>query len=106
LWGFGAGPQNYTKNSKGIFGSMKTLTGNIVKFMSLHGLFLFVFFSSTSLTTLIAYQSRVHQNQLKQKDAEIFALRSKINNHLIAEGFYEKPAKYVLPIMKSFGIDL
>jgi hypothetical protein len=44
--------------------------------------------------------------KLKAARQETADLREKINNHLIAEGFYNKPAKEVLPVMKDFGIGL
>ena len=44
--------------------------------------------------------------QIKAAQQETIELREKINNHLIAEGFYNKPAKEVLPVMKEFGIEL
>ena len=49
-----------------------------------------------------------HSEEAKLKAArqENAELREKINNHLIAEGFYNKPAKDVLPVMKEFGIGL
>lgn len=49
-----------------------------------------------------------HNEEAKLKAArqETADLREKINNHLIAEGFYNKPAKEVLPVMKDFGIGL
>jgi hypothetical protein len=49
-----------------------------------------------------------HSEEAKLKAArqETAELREKINNHLIAEGFYNKPAKDVLPVMKEFGIGL
>ena len=52
---------------------------------------------------------KVNNNQeakLKAARQETADLREKINNHLIAEGFYNKPAKEVLPVMKDFGIGL
>lgn len=42
-------------------------------------------------------------NIARQETAE---LRGKIQNHLIAEHFYDKPAKEVLPVLKDFGIGL
>ena len=52
---------------------------------------------------------KVNNNQeakLQAARQETADLRDKINNHLIAEGFYNKPAKEVLPVMKEFGIGL
>jgi len=85
---------------------MKTLTAKISKFISTHGYFVFVFLISLVLGNLVSLQSRTYENKLKQKNEEIVELRRKINNHLIAENFYEKPAKDVLPVMKEFGIGL
>lgn len=85
---------------------MKTLTATISKFISAHGYFVFVFLISLVLGNLVSLQSRTYENKLKQKNEEIVELRRKINNHLIAENFYEKPAKDVLPVMKEFGIGL
>ena len=85
---------------------MKTLTATISKFISTHGYFVFVFLISLVLGNLVSLQSRTYENKLKQKNEEIVELRRKINNHLIAENFYEKPAKDVLPVMKEFGIRL
>lgn len=85
---------------------MKTLTATISKFILSHGYFVFVFLISLVLGNLVSLQSRMYENKLKQKNEEIVELRSKINNHLIAENFYEKPAKDVLPVMKEFGIGL
>jgi len=106
LLGSGAGPQNYTKISKGAYHSMKTLTSKIAKFISSNGYFVFVFILSVILGNLVSLQSRMYDSKLKQKNEEIVELRRKINNHLIAENFYEKPAKDVLPVMKEFGIGL
>jgi hypothetical protein len=106
LLGSGAGPQNYTKISKGVYHSMKTLTAKIAKFISSNGYFVFVFILSVVLGNLVSFQSRMYENKLKQKDVELVELRNKINNHLMAESFYDKPAKVVIPVMKDFGIDL
>lgn len=85
---------------------MKTLTATILKFISSNGYFVFVFLVSVALGNLVSLQSRIYENKLNQKNEEIVELRRKINNHLIAENFYEKPAKDVLPVMKEFGIGL
>ena len=85
---------------------MKTLTATISKFISSNGYFVFVFLVSVALGNLVSLQSRIYENKLNQKNEEIVELRRKINNHLIAENFYEKPAKDVLPVMKEFGIGL
>ena len=106
MLGSGAGPQNYTKISKGAYHSMKTLTSKIAKFISSNGYFVFVFILSVILGNLVSLQNRMHESKLNQKNEELVELRRKINNHLIAENFYDKPAKEVLPVMKSFGIDL
>ncbi len=106
MLGCGAGPQNYTKILKGIYHSMKTLTAKVAKFVSSNGYFIFVFILSVVLGNLVSLQNRMHESKLNQKNEELVELRRKINNHLIAENFYDKPAKEVLPVMKSFGIDL
>ena len=85
---------------------MKTLTSKIAKFVSSNGYFVFVFILSVVLGNLVSLQSRMHETKLKQKNAELVELRRKINNHLMAESFYDKPAKDVIPVMKDFGIDL
>jgi len=85
---------------------MKTLTAKIAKFVSSNGYFIFVFILSVVLGNLVSLQNRMHESKLNQKNEELIELRRKINNHLIAENFYDKPAKEVLPVMKSFGIDL
>jgi hypothetical protein len=85
---------------------MKTLTAKIAKFVSSNGYFVFVFVLSVIIGNLASLQGRMYENKLKQKDVELVELRNKINNHLMAESFYDKPAKDVIPVMKDFGIDL
>ena len=58
------------------------------------------------LIYVISASSTEYKTTIKKKDQEIAELRNKINNHLIAEGFYDKSAKEVLPVMKDFGIGL
>jgi hypothetical protein len=59
-----------------------------------------------NITTLCVKISERQSAELRAARQETVELRDKINNHLIAEGFYNKPAKEVLPVMKEFGIEL
>ena len=59
-----------------------------------------------NLGNLLVKISNNQEAKLKAARQETADLREKINNHLIAEGFYNKPAKEVLPVMKDFGIGL
>jgi ribosomal protein S8 len=58
------------------------------------------------LSNVLISINNEQEAKLKAARQETVELREKINNHLIAEGFYNKPAKEVLPIMKEFGIQL
>ena len=59
-----------------------------------------------NLSNVLISINNEQEAKLKAARQETVELREKINNHLIAEGFYNKPAKEVLPIMKEFGIQL
>ena len=64
-----------------------------------------------SFSTLLIFQSIAKDNarrdaEINMARQEIAEIRSKIQNHLIAERFYDKPAKEVLPVLKDFGIGL
>lgn len=45
------------------------------------------------------------ENELAQAKQETASLRSQITNHLLAENFFDKPAKEVMPVVKRFGIN-
>ena len=62
--------------------------------------------STYNITNIVIKANDRQEAQLKAARQETAELREKINNHLIAEGFYNKPAKDVLPVMKEFGIGL
>lgn len=62
--------------------------------------------STYNITNIVIKVNDRQEAQLKAARQETAELREKINNHLIAEGFYNKPAKDVLPVMKEFGIGL
>ncbi len=62
--------------------------------------------STYNITNIVIKVNDRQEVQLKAARQETAELREKINNHLIAEGFYNKPAKDVLPVMKEFGIGL
>jgi hypothetical protein len=63
-------------------------------------------FSTYNLSGAIVRSVEKNEAKLQAAHQETADLREKINNHLIAEGFYNKPAKEVLPVMKEFGIGL
>jgi hypothetical protein len=63
-------------------------------------------FSTYNLSGAIVRSIEKNEAKLQAAHQETADLREKINNHLIAEGFYNKPAKEVLPVMKEFGIGL
>jgi hypothetical protein len=85
---------------------MKTKFAPVLKFLGANLLYIWLFFVFGLFIYAIGKSQEEHKNILKKKDIEIAELRNKINNHLIAEGFYNKPAKDVLPVMKDFGIGL
>jgi hypothetical protein len=85
---------------------MKTKFAPALKFLGANLLYIWLFFVFGLFIYAISKSQEEHKNILKKKDVEIAELRNKINNHLIAEGFYNKPAKDVLPVMKDFGIGL
>lgn len=83
---------------------MKSKFAPIFNFVAEHlftvyllGVLCFVFVASASMKA-------EHNRSLQKKDLEISELRRKIDNHLIAERFYDKPAKDVIPVLKDFGI--
>ena len=45
-----------------------------------------------------------HKSEIQAKDAEIYAIRSKVNNYLLATGAYDRKASETLSLMKSLGI--
>ena len=63
-------------------------------------------FSTYNITKAVSRSIEKNEAKLQAAHQETADLREKINNHLIAEGFYNKPAKEVLPVMKEFGIGL
>jgi hypothetical protein len=63
-------------------------------------------FSTYNITKAVSRSIEKNEARLQAAHQETADLREKINNHLIAEGFYNKPAKEVLPVMKEFGIGL
>jgi hypothetical protein len=76
-----------------------------LKFLGANLLYIWLFIVFGLFIYSISQSQEEHKNILKKKDVEIAELRNKINNHLIAEGFYNKPAKDVLPVIKDFGIE-
>lgn len=85
---------------------MKANLPQVYKFISSNLIYLWFAFMFGFIIFSASKVQEEHKIELKKKDNEIVELRSKINNHLIAEGFYSKPAKDVLPVMKEFGIEL
>jgi uncharacterized membrane protein YqhA len=83
---------------------MKAKLIPVLKFLGANLLYIWLFFVFGLFIYAIGQSQAEHQNAVKKKDVEIVELRNKINNHLIAEGFYNKPAKDVLPVIKDFGI--
>ena len=67
---------------------------------------LWVGFAVYNIGNLLVKVNNNQEAKLQAARQETADLRDKINNHLIAEGFYNKPAKEVLPVMKEFGIGL
>ena len=67
---------------------------------------LWVGFAVYNIGNLLVKVNNNQESKLQAARQETADLRDKINNHLIAEGFYNKPAKEVLPVMKEFGIGL
>lgn len=67
---------------------------------------LWIGFGVWNLTSLCVKIGERQSAELRAARQETAELRDKINNHLVAEGFYNKPAKEVLPVMKEFGIEL
>lgn len=67
---------------------------------------LWVGFAVYNIGNLLVKVNNNQEAKLQAAHQETADLREKINNHLIAEGFYNKPAKEVLPVMKEFGIGL
>jgi hypothetical protein len=67
---------------------------------------LWVGFAVYNIGNLLVKVNNNQEAKLQAARQETADLRDKINNHLIAEGFYNKPAKEVLPTMKEFGIGL
>ncbi len=63
-------------------------------------------FSAYNLSKAILHSIEKNEARIQAAHQETADLREKINNHLVAEGFYNKPAKEVLPVMKEFGIGL
>lgn len=61
-------------------------------------------FSTYTIVRMGVKTNTAHANELAESKAETERLRGKINNYLMATGFYEKPAKQVLPVMRDFGI--
>ena len=66
----------------------------------------FVVLSAFFLGFYIPISSKSEQlsKSLKAKEAELANLRLKIDNHLIANKFYSKPASEVVPVLKDFGL--
>jgi hypothetical protein len=91
---------NYVKQHVG-----NLFTGFKLNANSIFGAFLAGFLIYNLGNALISVNNK-EQAKLKAARQETVELREKINNHLIAEGFYNRPAKEVLPIMKEFGIGL
>jgi hypothetical protein len=85
---------------------MKSKFAPILNFLTANSFSIWLAFVVGLIITSSVNTSKEYNRALQNKDVEIAELRSKINNHLIAEGFYEKPAKEVLPVMKGFGIGL
>lgn len=89
---------------------MKNFLTKIWNHLKKHGWAYFwgvwVSFSGYNLSIAINHSIAKNEATLKAARQETADLREKINNHLIAEGFYNKPAKEVLPVMKEFGIGL
>jgi hypothetical protein len=52
----------------------------------------------------LANRAESLENQLAKKNAEIADLRKKVDNHLIANKFYLRPASEVVPVLQEFGI--
>jgi hypothetical protein len=67
---------------------------------------LWVGFAVYNIGNLLVKVNNNQEAKLQAARQETADFRDKINNHLIAEGFYNKPAKEVLPVMKEFGIGL
>ena len=65
-----------------------------------------VSFSGYNLTNAISHSIAKNEAKIQAAQQETESLRAKIQNHLIAEKFYDKPAKEVLPVLKDFGIGL
>lgn len=84
---------------------MKSKLMPALKFLGANLLYIWLFIVFGLFIYSISQSQEEHKNILKKKDVEIAELRNKINNHLIAEGFYNKPAKDVLPVIKDFGIE-
>lgn len=89
---------------------MKNFLTKIWNHVKKHGwaYFWVVWFSFSTYNLSMAVSRSIEKNEARLQAAhkETADLREKINNHLIAEGFYNKPAKEVLPVMKEFGIGL
>ena len=84
---------------------MKTKFAPVLNFLGSNLLYIWLAFVFGLFIYALSQSQAEHKNNLKKKDVEIAELRNKINNHLIAEGFYNKPAKDVLPVIKDFGIE-
>ena len=84
---------------------MKSKLMPALKFLGANLLYIWLFIVFGLFIYSISQSQEEHKNILKKKDVEIAELRNKINNHLIAEGFYNKPAKDVLLVIKDFGIE-
>ena len=62
---------------------------------------LFLFFSFSGIIVAMGFNFKA---EIEAKDAEIYAIRSKINNYLLATGAYDRKASETLSLMKSLGI--
>jgi hypothetical protein len=89
---------------------MKNATSNFNRFFFDNILYVILVFGIVTtgfIFSNISNKAIAKKNlELRAAQVELVVLRQKINNHLIAEKFYEKPARVVIPVMKDFGIDL
>lgn len=83
---------------------MKSKFAPVLNFIAEHLLTVYLLCVLFMVLVAITNMKAEHNRSLQKKDLEISELRRKIDNHLIAERFYDKPAKDVIPVLKDFGI--
>lgn len=63
-----------------------------------------IIFLAVMYSIFAVIQTIDSREKLKAKDQEIYQLRNKINNYLLATGAYDRKVSETLPLMKSLGI--